>query len=124
MYGKQLGRELGFPTLNLVVSTVGHSNKPVTSGIFIAQVHGLAKDALPAVASLGVRPTVEKAGHVLLETHVFDFNESVYGKLVCVELLERLHEERKYPDLKTLQAAIQHDAQMARDYFHKKNMYV
>lgn len=124
LYGKQLGRELGFPTLNLAVSTNGHSNKPVTSGIFIAQVHGLAKDALPAVASLGVRPTVESAGHVLLETHVFDFNESVYGKLVCVELLERLHEERKYPDLKTLQAAIQHDAQMARDYFHKKNMYV
>ncbi|MEY3509169.1 MAG: hypothetical protein RLZ21_926, partial [Pseudomonadota bacterium] len=64
------------------------------------------------------------SGQVLLEAHVFDFNQSVYGKLVCVELLERLHEERKYPDLKTLQAAIQHDAHMARDYFHKKNMYV
>lgn len=124
LYGKQLGRELGFPTLNLAVSTVAHSNKPVTSGIFVARVHGLAKDPLPAVASLGVRPTVESTGQVLLETHVFNFNQSVYGKLVCVELLERLHEERKYPDLKTLQAAIQYDAQMARDYFHKKNMYV
>jgi riboflavin kinase/FMN adenylyltransferase len=124
LYGKQLGRQLGFPTLNLSVSTLRRSHQPVTSGIFVAQVHGLAKEALPAVASLGVRPSVESSGEVLLETHVFNFNQSVYGKLVCVELLERLHEERKYPDLKTLQAAIQHDAQMARDYFHKKNMYV
>jgi riboflavin kinase/FMN adenylyltransferase len=124
LFGKQLGRELGFPTLNLAVSTIGQSNKPVTSGIFVAQVHGLANDPLPAVSSLGIRPTVESAGQVLLETHVFDFDQSVYGKLVCVELLERLHEERKYPDLKTLQTAIQRDAQVARDYFHKKNMYV
>ena len=124
LYGKQLGRQLGFPTLNLAVSTLRPSHQPVTAGIFVAQVHGLAKEPLPAVASLGVRPSVESSGQVLLETHVFDFNQSVYGKLVCVELLERLHEERKYPDLKTLQAAIQHDAQMARDYFHKKNMYV
>ena len=124
LYGKQLGRQLGFPTLNLSVSTLRRSHQPVTSGIFVAQVHGLAKEPLPAVASLGVRPSVESSGEVLLETHVFNFNQSVYGKLVCVELLERLHEERKYPDLKTLQAAIQHDAQMARDYFHKKNMYV
>ncbi len=123
LYGKQLGRELGFPTLNLTLPTAGYSNKSVTSGIFVAQVHGLGKDPLPAVASLGVRPTIENAGQVLLEAHVFDFNQSVYGKLVCVELLQRLHEERKYPDLKTLQAAIQHDAQIARDYFHKKNMY-
>lgn len=124
LYGKQLGRQLGFPTLNLAVSTLHRQDKPVTSGIFVAQVHGLGQDPLPAVASLGVRPTVDHFGQVLLETHVFNFNQLVYGKLVCVELLERLHEERKYPDLQTLQVAIQHDAQMARDYFHKKNMYV
>jgi riboflavin kinase/FMN adenylyltransferase len=71
-----------------------------------------------------VRPSVESSGQVLLETHVFDFNQSVYGQVVCVELLARLHEERKYPDLITLQAAIQDDAQKARQYFLKKNLYV
>ena len=124
LYGKQLGRTLGFPTLNLAVCTRHPNGKPVTSGIFISQVHGLGNQPLPAVSSLGVRPSVESSGQVLLETHVFDFNQSVYGQVVCVELLARLHEERKYPDLTTLQAAIRDDAQMARQYFLKKNSYV
>jgi len=124
LYGKQLGRTLGFPTLNLAVSTLHPKGKPVTSGIFVSQVHGLSDKPLPAVSSLGVRPSVESAGQVLLETHIFDFNQSVYGQVVCVELLTRLHEERKYPDLTALQAAIQDDVLKARQYFLKKNSYV
>ena len=122
--GKQLGRTLGFPTLNLAVCTRHPNAKPVTSGIFVSQVHGLGDKPLPAVSSLGIRPSVESTGQVLLETHIFDFNQSVYGQVVCVELLARLHEERKYSDLTTLQAAIQDDAQKARQYFLKKNSYV
>jgi riboflavin kinase/FMN adenylyltransferase len=124
LYGKQLGRELGFPTINLAVSTLRPNEKPVTSGIFVAQVHGIKSHPIPAVASLGVRPSVESTGQVLLETHLFDFNQSIYGQIVCVELLERLHEERKYPNLETLQAAIQHDALIARQYFQQKNKHV
>jgi riboflavin kinase/FMN adenylyltransferase len=124
LYGKQLGRELGFPTINLAVSTLRPNEKPVTSGIFVAQVHGVKSHPIPAVASLGVRPSVESTGQVLLETHLFDFNQSIYGQIVCVELLERLHEERKYPNLETLQAAIQHDALIARQYFQQKNKHV
>ncbi|BEI43264.1 hypothetical protein PHIN10_14130 [Polynucleobacter sp. HIN10] len=124
LYGKQLGRTLGFPTINLAVCTRHPHAKPVTSGIFVSQVHGLDKKPLPAVSSLGVRPSVKSTGQVLLETHIFDFNQSIYGQVVCVELLARLHEERKYPDLTTLQAAIQDDAQKARQYFLKKNSYV
>ena len=124
LYGKQLGRTLGFPTLNLAVCTRHPNTKPVTSGIFVSQVHGLGEKPLPAVSSLGVRPSVESTGQVLLETHIFDFDQSIYGQVVCVELLARLHEERKYPDLITLQAAIQDDAQKARQYFLKKNSYV
>ncbi len=124
LYGKQLGRTLGFPTLNLAVCTRHPNTKPVTSGIFVSQVHGLGEKPLHAVSSLGVRPSVESTGQVLLETHVFDFNQSIYGQVVCVELLARLHEERKYPNLITLQAAIEDDAQKARQYFLKKNSYV
>ena len=124
LYGKQLGRELGFPTINLAVSTLRPNEKPVTSGIFVAQVHGVKSHPIPAVASLGVRPSVESTGQVLLETHLFDFNQSIYGQIVCVELLERLHEERKYHNLETLQAAIQHDALIARQYFQQKNKHV
>ncbi len=124
LYGKQLGRTLGFPTINLAVCTRHPHSKPVTSGIFVSQVHGLGERPLPAVSSIGVRPSVESTGQVLLETHIFDFDQSIYGEVVCVELLARLHEERKYSNLTTLQAAIQDDAQMARQYFLKKNSYV
>ncbi|MGZ5202767.1 MAG: bifunctional riboflavin kinase/FAD synthetase [Telluria sp.] len=115
IHGAKLGRTLGFPTLNLRVV-----HRPALSGIFVVQVHGLAEQPLPAVASLGVRPTVEDAGRTLLEVHVFDYNEDCYGKLVRVEFLARLRDEEKYEDLPTLTAAIERDGEMARAWFAQR----
>lgn len=112
-HGKKLGRTIGFPTLNL---RVAHKH-PALSGIFVVQVHGLADKPLPGVASLGVRPTIEDAGRVLLETYVFDYNEQCYGKVVRVEFLKKLRDEEKYVDLPTLTAAIERDARQAREFF-------
>jgi len=112
IHGQKLGRTLGFPTMNLRVA-----HRPALSGIFVVQVHGLAQQPLPAVASLGVRPTVEDAGRTLLEVHVFDYAEHAYGKLVRVEFLAKLRNEEKYVDLATLTAAIDNDAVEARAYF-------
>ncbi|QAU35303.1 bifunctional riboflavin kinase/FAD synthetase [Janthinobacterium sp. 17J80-10] len=113
IHGQKLGRDLGFPTLNL---RVAHKN-PALSGIFVVQVHGLARHPLPAVASLGVRPTVDDSGRVLLEVHVLDWAGDCYGKMVQVEFLEKLRDEEKYVDLPTLTAAIRRDADQARAYF-------
>ena len=116
IHGQKLGRTLGFPTLNLRVA-----HRPALCGIFVVQVHGLAAQPLPAVASLGVRPTVEDAGRMLLEVHVFDYNEPAYGKLVRVEFLAKLRDEEKYVDLPTLTAAIEGDARQARAFFAHRN---
>jgi riboflavin kinase/FMN adenylyltransferase len=116
IHGQKLGRTLGFPTLNLRVA-----HRPALCGIFVVQVHGLAGQPLPAVASLGVRPTVEDAGRMLLEVHVFDYNEPAYGKLVRVEFLAKLRDEEKYVDLPTLTAAIEGDARQARAFFAHRN---
>ncbi|MBQ5950402.1 bifunctional riboflavin kinase/FAD synthetase [Massilia sp. ST3] len=116
IHGQKLGRTLGFPTLNLRVV-----HRPALSGIFVVQVHGLAEQPLPAVASLGVRPTVEDAGRMLLEVHLFDFAQSCYGKLVRVEFLAKLRDEEKYGDLATLTAAIDRDAAQARAFFAHRN---
>ena len=121
LHGKKLGRKLGFPTMNIAVANHLHRRKPATSGIFIAQVHGLSDNPLPAVSSLGIRPTVEDEGRVLLETHLFDFDKDVYGQIIKVELLEKIRDEEKYPDLDMLQIAIASDAMRARNYFQKKN---
>lgn len=117
IHGQKLGRNLGFPTLNLRIA----HRRPALSGIFVVQVHGLAEHPLPGVASLGVRPTVDDSGRVLLETHVFDYAQSCYGKLVCVEFLKKLRDEERYNDLPTLTAAIERDAQQARDYFRSQD---
>ncbi|MBC7502453.1 MAG: bifunctional riboflavin kinase/FAD synthetase [Herminiimonas sp.] len=113
IHGQKLGRTLGFPTLNLRIA----HKRPALSGIFVVQVHGLADRPLPAVASLGVRPTVDDSGRVLLETHVFDYAQQCYGKLIRVEFLKKLRDEEKYHDLPTLTAAIARDAEQARGFF-------
>jgi riboflavin kinase/FMN adenylyltransferase len=80
-------------------------------------VHGLGPTPLPGVASLGVRPTVTDTGALLLEVHLLDINIDAYGKLVKVDFLNFVREEEKFPDLQTLTAAIENDAQQAREYF-------
>ena len=112
IHGQKLGRTLGFPTLNLRVA-----HRPALAGIFVVQVHGLADTPLPAVASLGVRPSVDDSGRVLLEVHVFDYSDNCYGKLVEVEFLEKIRDEEKFSDLATLTAAIDRDASFARAWF-------
>ena len=116
IHGKKLGRTIGFPTMNLRVA----HKRPALSGIFVVQVHGLAEQALPGVASLGVRPTVDDSGRVLLETYVFDYAQECYGKLIRVEFLKKLRDEEKYIDLPTLTAAIERDALDARAYFKQQ----
>ncbi|KDB62558.1 riboflavin biosynthesis protein RibF, partial [Bordetella bronchiseptica A1-7] len=113
IHGRKLGRELGFPTMNLRVAP----RCATRSGIYVVRVLGLQDRPLPAVASLGVRPTVEDRGRVLLEAHLLDESLDAYGKLVRVEFLHKLRDEEKFADLPSLTAAIAQDAQNARAYF-------
>lgn len=115
IHGQRLGRELGFRTLNLRFP----HERPAAKGIFVVRVHGLADLALDGVASLGVRPTVESAGRVLLETHCLDWPSALgidggYGRCVRVELLHKLHDERHYESLDALRAGIAQDEVEAR----------
>ncbi|MGS0740492.1 bifunctional riboflavin kinase/FAD synthetase [Glaciimonas sp. GG7] len=115
VHGKKLGREIGFPTLNLRV----HHKQPALSGIFVVRVHGLDEQSLPAVASIGTRPTVDNSGRVLLEAFILDYAGDCYGKVVKVEFLHKLRDEEKYVDLPTLITAIRRDVGNARDYFRQ-----
>jgi len=115
VHGRKLGRDLGFRTLNLRF----HHPKPAAMGIFVVRVFGLGGVPLPGVASLGVRPTVEDAGRVLLEVHCLDWPEALgleggYGQCVRVELLHKLHDERRYESLDALRAGIARDEADAR----------
>jgi riboflavin kinase/FMN adenylyltransferase len=125
-HGRKLGRELGrsaperddgFRTLNL---RFPHA-RPSARGVYAVQTFGLAEAPVPGVASLGVRPTVEDAGRVLLEVHCLDWpaalgREGGYGKLVRVELLHKLRDEARYDGLLALTAAIRQDVADARAF--------
>ena len=117
LHGRKLGRELGTPTLNL---RFGHA-RPAAGGIFVVRVHGLTEQPLPGVASLGVRPTVEDAGRQLLEVFCLQWPDALgadgaYGRCIRVELLYKLHDERKYESMQALREGIAGDVAQARGW--------
>jgi riboflavin kinase/FMN adenylyltransferase len=107
--GKQLGRTLGFPTANLRFA----GKAPALSGIYATWVHGVADHPWPSVSSLGTRPTVAGV-EPLLEAHLFDFDEELYGRRIEVEFVAKLRDEVKFSDLPSLTAQMHHDAEQAR----------
>jgi riboflavin kinase/FMN adenylyltransferase len=118
LHGAKLGRELGFPTLNL---RFAHP-RPAAMGIFVVRTHGLSPMPLPGVANLGRRPTVDANGPVQLEVHCLDWpaalgREGAYGRLVRVELLHKLHDERTYASLDALREGIAQDVRDARAWW-------
>lgn len=115
VHGAKLGRDLGFPTLNLRIA----HKRPALTGIFAVRVHGLDDTGIarPAVASLGLRPTVDESGRYLLEVFVLDWHGDGYGRRVSVEFLKKLRDEEKFVDLETLAAAIARDVANTRIFF-------
>jgi riboflavin kinase/FMN adenylyltransferase len=107
--GNRLGRDLGFPTANLQIER----RRPPVQGIFAVRVRGAADGALPGVASLGTRPTVD-GDHTLLEAHVFDFSGDLYGREIEVEFVAKLREEERFASLDALVAQMHKDAAQAR----------
>ena len=100
--------------------------KSAASGIFAVLVHGLHAAPLQGVANLGVRPSLDASdvngGRVLLETYCLDWPaalgvEGGYGKIIRVELLHKLHDERKYDGLDALTQGIRQDCDDARAWF-------
>jgi riboflavin kinase/FMN adenylyltransferase len=108
--GQQLGRRLGYPTANL---RIPHGRAPVM-GVFAVRVSGAGLRDWPAVASLGTRPTINGV-EPLLESHLFDFDGDLYGKVLDVEFVAKLRDEARFADLDAMVAQIHRDARQARE---------
>lgn len=107
--GKQLGRQLGYPTANLRL----HRVKTPLHGIFAVQVQGVSHKPLDGVASLGTRPTVNGEG-LLLEVHIFDFDRDIYNRHIEVEFIEKIRDEEKFDSLELLTQQMHRDSEQAR----------
>ena len=110
--GDGLGRKLGFPTANILMK----HNRPPLMGIFAVRLC-TGSEVFPAVASLGVRPTVKQRGAPVLEVHALDYSGDLYRRHVRVEFLKKLRDEEKYADLATLTRQIAADVENARAFF-------
>jgi riboflavin kinase / FMN adenylyltransferase len=104
--GDQRGRELGFPTANIVpddsLAIPGH-------GVFAAFA-----DGVPAAVNVGVRPTFESGRGVLIETYLIDRDEDLYGRTLRVAFVERLRGEKRFPSVEELIAQMRIDVEDAK----------
>ncbi len=108
--GRQLGRRLGFPTANLRA----HNELFPPNGVYAAKAW-FRENEYGGVVNIGVRPTIEKeTGERILELHLFEFDQQIYGEDVEVAFLEYLRPEQKFSGVEELQAQIQRDAEKAR----------
>jgi riboflavin kinase/FMN adenylyltransferase len=115
-HGEKLGRELGFPTANIMLP-----KRAPLAGIFVVEclLEGEARWR-PGVASVGRRPTVNPTAAPLLEVHLLDYAADLYRRHLRVRFLRKLRDEQKYDDVPALRAAIAGDAAQARSYFAMK----
>lgn len=112
VHGQRLGRTLGFPTANIPVPPP----HPPLNGVFAVRLHGVGVTALPGVANLGYRPTINGT-ELRLEVHVFDFDADIYGHHVTVEFVQRIRAEQRFASLDELRAQISADSRAARIRF-------
>ena len=111
VYGQQLGRKLGVPTANLWLP----KNKLPIAGVYIVRVEFEGKN-YGGIANMGTRPTVGGQNPVL-EIHLLEFSENLYGKKIAVEFLKKVREEKKFDGLDQLKDQIFKDISSAREYF-------
>jgi riboflavin kinase/FMN adenylyltransferase len=113
VYGRQLGRTFGVPTANIQLQRY----RAALEGVYAVKVSGL-DEPLTGVANIGVRPTVD-GREPLLEVHIFDFDQDIYGKLISVEFCHKLRDEKHFDGLDALKTQIHHDLATAREWFNR-----
>jgi riboflavin kinase/FMN adenylyltransferase len=110
--GVQRGRTIGFPTANLITPP---ERLIPTNGVYatLAQHSGSNNQCYTSVTNIGVRPSFE--GDVrTIETHIFNFNENIYGQSLTLDFVERLRPEKKFNSIDELAAQISYDIEQAR----------
>lgn len=107
VHGDKVGRTLGFPTVNVVPDE--HDCVP-GHGVYAALTNGL-----PSAVNVGVRPTFETGRGLLVESHIIDHDEDLYGQTVEIAFLERLRGERRYDGVEPLIEQMHIDVAQARE---------
>ena len=111
VYGRQLGRELGTPTVNVPLKRY----RAALEGVFAVEVDGLG-GRHAGVANIGVRPTVD-GREPLLEVHLLDWSGDAYGELLTVTFRKWIRDEQRFESIDALREQIGRDVDSARAFF-------
>ncbi len=118
VHGESRGTGLGYPTAN--VGQIDPDKLLPADGVYLVMAERLTPEhrgeRWPALANLGMRPTVEGQKRSL-EVHWLDFSGDLYGTALRVHFVQRVRDEQKFADVMALKAQIQRDEQTARAYF-------
>ncbi|RMG31166.1 MAG: bifunctional riboflavin kinase/FAD synthetase [Gammaproteobacteria bacterium] len=114
-HGDKRGRTIGFPTANIFL----HRHRTPVQGVFAVEMFGLDREPVQGVANVGTRPTVDGT-RSLLEVHLFDFDQDIYGRQVAVDFLYKLRDERRFDSFDALMRQIRRDVEAARDWFAQR----
>ena len=110
--GRHRGKDLGFPTANISVPA---RRAVPADGIYVTRAH-LSERVLESVTNIGDNPTFNDAER-MIETHILDFDEDIYGQAIEVEFLTRLRGEEAFTTVDALIEQMHKDVQQTRDYF-------
>lgn len=103
--GRQIGRTIGFKTANLKMP---EKMINIPDGVYAVEVEVLGKKHM-GIANFGSNPTVTDDFQKLLEVHIIDFNQDIYGELVKVSFLVKIRNEKKFQSLTELKTQIEKD---------------
>lgn len=112
MHGQKLGRQLGVPTANVRM----HRFPCPLRGVYAVEASGEGVGRLQGVCNVGLRPTV-CGQQPVLEVHLFDFDQEIYGQLLTVEFKHFIRDERKFDGIDMLKQQIFKDIEEARAFF-------
>lgn len=110
--GKQIGRQIGFPTANL---TLPEQKLMPACGVYAVWVTMPDHSRRGGMLCIGHRPTVEQNGEISVEVHIFDFNGNLYGTSISIDFIEKLRDERHFDSLEELQKQLMLDAALAQE---------
>lgn len=113
-HGKGLGKNLGFPTVNIVPAD---GILIPAYGVYASKVTLEDGKSYLAATNIGTRPTIEDGNAVTIEGFLLDFQGDVYGQTVNLELYRRLRGERRFDSLEALRQEVAKNAQQTRDHF-------
>ncbi|MFP4556505.1 MAG: bifunctional riboflavin kinase/FAD synthetase [Bacteroidales bacterium] len=97
--GRQLGRDIGYPTAN--ISPSEPLKQIPGDGVYAVWVD-YNKNSYPAMLNIGHNPTVEDGLHKTIEAHIIGFKENIYDKEITVRFIKKIREELKFPSLDAL----------------------